>query len=74
MSTTTTRQGESVSVTLTALGGDYGGETVEVDVSVTDDTDTVNVVVDPGSLQISENGSGSFRGEFGDAAVGEPCR
>ena len=59
---------ETVTVTLTASGGDYGGVTVEVDVSVTDD-DTVNLVVDPGSLQISENGSGSFRGEFGDAAL-----
>ena len=51
--------GESVTVTLTASGGDYGGETAEVDVSVTDG-DTVNLVVDPGSLPISEDGSGTF--------------
>ena len=50
---------ESVTVTLTASGGDYSGETVEVDVSVSDD-DTVNLVVDPGSLPISEDGSGTF--------------
>ena len=51
--------GESVTVTVTASGGDYGGETAEVDVSVTDG-DTVNLVVDPGSLPISEDGSGNF--------------
>ena len=51
--------GESVTVTVTASGGDYGGETAEVDVSVTDG-DTVNLVVDPGSLPISEDGSGTF--------------
>ena len=50
---------ETVTVTVTASAGDYGGVTVEVDVSVTDD-DTVDLVVDPGSLQISENGSGTF--------------
>ena len=50
---------ESVTVTLTASGGDYSGETAAVVVSVTDD-DTVNLVVDPGSLTVSENGSGSF--------------
>ena len=50
---------ESVTVTVTASGGDYGGETAEVDVSVTDG-DTANLVVDPGSLPISENGSGTF--------------
>ena len=50
---------ETVTVTLSAAGGDYGGVTAGVDVSVTDD-DTVNLVVDPGSLSISENGSGSF--------------
>ena len=50
---------ESVTVTLTASGGDYGGETAEVDVSVTDD-ETAELVVDPGSLPISENGSGTF--------------
>ena len=51
--------GETVAVTLSASGGDYSGETASVLVSV-DDDDTVNLVVDPGSLQISENGSGSF--------------
>ena len=51
--------GETVTVTLTASGGDYAGETATVAVSVSDD-DTVNLVVDPGSLQISENGSGTF--------------
>ena len=61
---------ESVTVTVSASGGDYGGETAGVVVSVSDD-DTVNVVVDPGSLQISENGSGSFEVSFGDAAVGD---
>ena len=50
---------ESVTVTLSASGGDYSGETVEVDVSVADD-DTVNLVVDPGSLPILEGGPGSF--------------
>ena len=50
---------ESVSVTVTASGGDYSGETVEVDVSVSDD-DTVNLVVDPGSLPILEGGPGTF--------------
>ena len=49
-----------MTVTVTASGGDYGGVTAdEVDVSVTDD-DTVNLEVDPGSLPISENGSGTF--------------
>ena len=51
--------GESVTVTVTASGGDYGGETAEVDVSVTDG-DTAELVVDPDSLTISENGSGTF--------------
>ena len=50
---------ESVTVTLTATGGGYGGVTAEVDVSVTDD-DTAGLVAAPGSLTISENGSGSF--------------
>ena len=50
---------ESVTVTLTATGGGYGGVTAEVDVSVTDD-DTAALVADPGSLQIVEGGSGSF--------------
>ena len=50
---------ETVTVTLTAYGGDYGGRTATVAVSVTDD-DTAGLVVDPGSLTISEGGSGSF--------------
>ena len=50
---------ELVTVTLTATGGDYGGVTAEVDVSVTDD-DTAGLVAAPGSLTISEDGSGSF--------------
>ena len=50
---------ESVTVTVAASGGDYGGVTATVAVSVTDD-DTVNLEVDPGSLPISENGSGTF--------------
>ena len=60
---------ESVSVTLTATGGDYTNETATVSVSVTDD-DTAALVADPGSLQIAEGGSGSFDGEVGDAALG----
>ena len=50
---------ESVLVTVTASGGGYVGEAAEVDVTVNDD-DTANLVVDPGSLTISENGSGTF--------------
>ena len=50
---------ESVTVTLTATGGDYSGETATVAVSVNDD-DTAALVADPGSLQIAEGGSGSF--------------
>ena len=50
---------ETVTVTLTASGGDYGGETAGVDVTV-DDDDTAAVVVAPGSLTISEDGSGRF--------------
>ena len=50
---------ESLTVTLTALGGDYSGETAEVEVSVADG-DTAGLVVDPDSLTISENGSGTF--------------
>ena len=52
-------QGETVTVTLTAYGGDYGGRTATVAVSVTDD-DTAALVVVPGSLTVSENGSGTF--------------
>ena len=59
VSTTPTHSDESVSVTLTATGGDYTNETATVAVSVTDD-DTAALVADPGSLQIAEGGSGSF--------------
>ena len=50
---------ESVTVTVTALGGDYTGVTAEVDVTVNDD-DTEALVAAPGSLTVSEDGSGSF--------------
>ena len=51
---------ETVTVTLTASGGGYGGVTAAVSVSVDDDDTAVNLVVDPGSLTVDENGSGSF--------------
>ena len=50
---------ESVTVTVTALGGDYVGETAEVDVTVNDD-DTAALVAAPASLTISESGYASF--------------
>ena len=50
---------ETVTVTLTASGGGYGGVTAEVDVTVNDD-DTAALVTVPGSLTISEDGSGRF--------------
>ena len=50
---------ESVTVTLSASGGGYGGVTAEVDVTVNDD-DTAALVTVPGSLTISEDGSGRF--------------
>ena len=52
---------ESVTVTATAAStdGEYQGETATVAVSVTD-SDTAGLVVDPASLMISEDGSGSF--------------
>ena len=53
---------ESVTVTATASSvgdAEYAGETAEVTVTVTD-TDTAGVVVDPTTLMISEDGSGSF--------------
>ena len=59
---------ESVTVTLTATGGDYTGETATVAVSV-DDDDMPALVADPEALTISENDSGSFDGEVGDTAV-----
>ena len=51
---------ETVTVTLSASGGGYGGVTAAVSVSVDDDDTAVNLVVDPGSLTVDENGSGSF--------------
>ena len=50
---------ETVVVTLSASGGGYGGVTASVSVSV-DDDDTAALVTDPGSLTISEDGSGRF--------------
>ena len=50
---------ESVAVTLSASGGGYSGQTAIVTVTV-DDDDIVNLVLDPGSLTVDENGSGSF--------------
>ena len=46
-------------VTLRASGGDYGGETATVAVSV-DDDDTAGLVVDPSSLTVNEGGTASF--------------
>ena len=50
---------ESVTVTLSASGGDYGGETATVAVSV-DDDDTADLVVSRGSLTVGEDGDGTF--------------
>ena len=52
---------ESVTVTATAAStdGEYQGETATATVSVTD-SDTAGLVVDPASLTISEDGTGSF--------------
>ena len=50
---------ESLSVGLSATGGDYAGETASVAVSVTDD-DIANLVVSESSLDIGEDGSGTF--------------
>ena len=53
---------ESVTVTATAASvgdADYDGPTATVTVTVTD-TDTAGVVVDPATLTVSEDGSGSF--------------
>ena len=52
---------ETVTVTLTASGGDYAGETATVTVSV-DDDDTTDLVVSRGSLsvEINEGGGGTF--------------
>ena len=50
---------ESLSVGLSATGGDYAGETASVAVSVTDDDDP-DLVVDPTTLTVAEDGSGTF--------------
>ena len=53
---------ESVTVTATAASvgdADYQGETATATVSV-NDSDTAGLVVDPASLTISEDGTGSF--------------
>ena len=50
---------ESLSVGLSATGGDYAGETASVAVSVTDD-DIANLVVSESSLDIGEDGSETF--------------
>ena len=50
---------ESVTVTLSASGGDYAGETATVAVSV-DDDDTADLVVSRGSLTVGEDGDGTF--------------
>ena len=50
---------ETVTVTLTASGGDYAGETATVTVSV-DDDDTTDLVVNRGSLTVDEDDDGTF--------------
>ena len=45
---------ETVSVSLSALGGGYAGKTASVSVTVTDD-DTANLVVDPTTLTVGED-------------------
>ena len=52
---------ESVNVTLSATGGEYGGESATVLVTVTDDEAPVpNLVLSPTRLNITEGGSGAF--------------
>ena len=51
---------ESVTVTLSASGGDYAGETATVAVSVDDDDDAADLVVSRGSLTVGEDGDGTF--------------
>ena len=60
---------ETVTVTVTASGGDYAGNTATVTVSV-DDDDTTDLVVSRGSLTVDEgDGDGrDFHGEVGDPA------
>ena len=62
---------ESVTVTATAAStdGEYQGETASVTVSVTD-SDTAGLVVDPASLTISEDGTGSFTVKLATQPVG----
>ena len=50
---------ESVTVSLSATDGGYGGQTASVSVSVMDD-DTANLVVSPSTLSVGEAGSGDF--------------
>ena len=50
---------ESVTVSLSATDGGYGGKTASVIVSVTDD-DTANLVVSASTLSVGEAGSGDF--------------
>ena len=50
---------ESVTVSLSAMGGGYGGKTASVSVSVMDD-DTANLVVSASTLSVGEAGSGDF--------------
>ena len=50
---------ETVTVTVTASGGDYAGNTATVTVTV-DDDDTTDLVVNRGSLTVDEDGDGTF--------------
>ena len=50
---------ETVTVTVTASGGDYAGNTATVTVTVTDD-DTTDLVVNRGSLTVDEDDDGTF--------------
>ena len=51
---------ETVTVTVSASGGDYAGNTATVTVTVTDDDDTTDLVVNRGSLTVDEDGDGTF--------------
>ena len=50
---------ESVTVSLSATDGGYGGQTASVTVTITDD-DTANLVVSASTLSVGEAGSGDF--------------
>ena len=50
---------EATTITVMASGGDYAGETAEVAVRVMD-VDVLGLVVDPGSLNIDEDGTDTF--------------